>query len=83
MEIVLISKVQHWGSPAEKLAEEKTARLQRWQEKPRGTEKQENVFLFEFGLIVPAVPNVYFGIICADVVYQESKLVIPIFSLLL
>ena len=31
--------------------------------------EQENVFLFEFGLIVPAVLNVYFDIICADVVY--------------
>ena len=36
---------------------------------------QENVILFEFGLIVPAVLNVYFDIICADVVNPpEQKL---------
>ena len=71
---MLISKEQHWRSPAKKLGEEKTTRLQGWQEKSRGTETiktyfnkpskwlkrmivrdQENVFLFEFGLIVPAV----------------------------
>ena len=70
---MLISKEEHWRSPAKKLAEVKTTRLQGLQEKLRGTEKtkryfnkpsrwlkrmiareQENVFLFEFGLIVPA-----------------------------
>ena len=34
--------------------------------------EQENVFLLEFGLIVPAV-NVYFDIICADVVYPTGE----------
>ena len=32
--------------------------------------EQENVFLFEFGLIVPAV---YFDMISADVVYHLQK----------
>ena len=40
--------------------------------------EQENVFLFEFGLIVPAVlkyfsVNVYFYITCADVVYPSGE----------
>ena len=35
--------------------------------------EQENAFLFEFGLIVPAVLNVYFDIICADVVYPPGE----------
>ena len=35
--------------------------------------EQENVFLFEFGLIVPAVLNAYFDIIYADVVYPPEK----------
>ena len=34
--------------------------------------EQENVFLFEFGVIVPAIPK-YFDIICADVVYSPGK----------
>ena len=44
--------------------------------------EKENVFLFEFGLIVPAVLNVYFGIICADVVDPPGN-IIPIYSFLL
>ena len=34
---------------------------------------QENVFRFEFGLIVPAVLNVCFDIICADEVYPPGE----------
>ena len=43
--------------------------------------EQENVFLFEFGLVVPAVLNVYFDIICADVVHppREKSSLITIF----
>ena len=41
----LISKEQHWKSPAEKLEQEKTARLQGWQEKPRGTEKLKCILI--------------------------------------
>ena len=42
---VLISKEQHWRSPAEKLEEEKTTRLQGWQEKPRGMEKLKHILI--------------------------------------
>ena len=35
--------------------------------------EQENVFLFEFGLIVPAVLKCLFCIICADVVYPPKE----------
>ena len=35
--------------------------------------EQENVFLFEFGLIVPAVLKCLFDIICADVVYPNGE----------
>ena len=35
--------------------------------------EQENVFLLESGLIVPAVLNVYFDILCADVVYPPGE----------
>ena len=35
--------------------------------------EQENVSLFEFGLIVPAVLKCLFGIICADVVYLPGE----------
>ena len=34
--------------------------------------EQEKVFLFELGLIVPPVLNVYFDIICTDVVYPPG-----------
>ena len=36
-------------------------------------EKQEHVFLLEFGLIVPAVLKCSFDIICADVVYPPGE----------
>ena len=68
-------KKQHWRSPATKLEEQCTTKLQGWQEKlslytKSMVEKmilreQENVFLFEFGLIVLAVLNAYFDIIRA------------------
>ena len=35
--------------------------------------EQENVFLFEFGLIVPEALNCLFDIICADVVYPPGE----------
>ena len=41
---MLISKGHHWRFPAKKLEEEKTARLQGWQEKPQNTEKTETYF---------------------------------------
>ena len=34
---------------------------------------QENIFLFEFGHIVPAVLKCLFDIICADVVYPPGE----------
>ena len=65
---MLISKEQHWRSPAKKLEEENTTRLQGWEKKTKTyfnksnkwlkriiVRDQENVFLFEFGPIVPAV----------------------------
>ena len=75
---MLISKNQHWRSPAKKLEEEKTTRLQGWQGNPdlqktktyfnkpskwfkrMTVTDQKNVFLFEFGLIVPAVRKCLF-----------------------
>ena len=35
--------------------------------------EQENVFLFEFGLVLPAVLKYLFEIICADVVYPPGE----------
>ena len=35
--------------------------------------KQENVFLFEFKLIVPALLKCFFNIICADVDYPFGE----------
>ena len=35
--------------------------------------EQEKVFLFEFGLIVPAVLECYFDIISSDVVHHLQK----------
>ena len=35
--------------------------------------EQENVFLLEFGLIVPAVLKYLFSIICADVVQPHGE----------
>ena len=35
--------------------------------------EEENAFLFEFGLIVPAVIKCLFCIICADVVYPHME----------
>ena len=35
--------------------------------------EQENVFLFEFGLTVPALLNFFFYLICADVVYPPGE----------
>ena len=35
--------------------------------------EDENVFLFEFGLLVPTVLNVHFDIICANVVYPSGE----------
>ena len=35
--------------------------------------EQENVFLFEFGLIVPAVLECFFDIIWADIVYPPGE----------
>ena len=35
--------------------------------------EHENIFLSEYGLIVPVVLNVYFDIICADVVYPSGE----------
>ena len=42
---MLTSKEQHWRSPAKKLEEEKTTRLQGWQEKLRGTEKLKRILI--------------------------------------
>ena len=67
---MLISKEQHWRSPAKKLEEQNTAKLQGCQEKGKAKiclnkpslclkrmilGEQKNVFLSEFGLIVLAV----------------------------
>ena len=41
----LNSKEQHWRSPAKKLEEEKTTRLQGREEKPRGTEKLKRILI--------------------------------------
>ena len=43
IEIVLISKEQHWRFSAKRLEEVKTTRLQGWQEKPRGMEKLKRI----------------------------------------
>ena len=68
---MLISKDQHWRSPAKKREEEPGNKITGLAGKARGKEKlkliwislwlkrmilreQENVFVFEFGLIVPA-----------------------------
>ena len=42
---VLISKEQHCESPAKKLEEEKTTRLQGWEEKPQSTEKLNRILI--------------------------------------
>ena len=61
---MLMSKEQHWRSPAKKLEEEKTARLQGWQEKSRGTEKLITCFNKPSkclkGMIVGDQENVFF-----------------------
>ena len=36
--------------------------------------KQENVFRFEFGLIVPEILKCLFCIICADAVYPPGEM---------
>ena len=42
---MLISKEQHGRSPAKKLEEKKTTRLQGWQEKHRGTKKLKRILI--------------------------------------
>ena len=42
---MLISKEQHWSSPAKKLEEEKTTRLQDWEEKPQGRKKIKRILI--------------------------------------
>ena len=77
---MLISKEQHWRSPAKKLEEEsgnkitglagknlRQGKTRTYLDKPSVWLKrmmlreQENVFLFEFGLIVPAVLKCLFS----------------------
>ena len=83
---MLISKEQHWRSPAKKLEEQSITKLQGCQEKARGKGKTKTYLnkpsLLLKRMILGEQENGFLDIICIEVVYhlQESCPYLVIFA---